>query len=211
MVTCFNPWPPPWWPTEMGGRAHPTRGFSLLEVTVAVAIFTVTMGMLFTLSLGIGDAARIQDARIIAQDEARRAILSIAPRLRQAARSSINFDEFPTDVLVFRMPADLDGNGLAVDAFNAIELGPEIEIRRDQYDLNKDGLTMAQLIMVSGESVRVLANNLVTESEGGAPENAGFRVEEEEGAIRVTVRTREWSRRGHELRQVFSQAVFPRN
>lgn len=197
----------------MGAAQRRRGGFSLLEVTVAVAIFTVTMGMLFSLSLGIGDTARIQDAKIVAHDEARRAILSLGPRLRQAARSSINFDELPTDVLVFRMPTDLDGNGLAVDGFNAIELGPEFEIRRDQYDLNKDGLTMTQLIMVSGESVRVLANNVLPGSVGadGALEGVGFWVEEERGAVRVTVRTRETSRRGHELRQEFSQAVTPRN
>lgn len=198
----------------MGVRTRSAReGFTLLEITVAVAIFTVIMGMLFTMSLGIGDSARIQDAKIVAHDEARRAILSLAPRLRQAARSSINFDEFPTDILVFRMPADLDGNGLAVDAYNAIELGAEFEIRRDQYDLNKDGLTMTQIIMVSGESVRVLANNVLSGTVGadGSIANVGFWVEEERGAVRVTVRTRETSRRGHELRQEFSQAVAPRN
>lgn len=194
---------------------HPSRraGFTLLEVTVALAIFTVTMGMLFSMSLGIGDSARIQDAKMIAHDEARRAILAITPRLRQAARSSINFDEFPTDVLVFRMPDDLDGNGLAVDGYNAIELGAEFQIRRDQYDLNKDGFTMTQLIMVSGESVRVLANNLLPDGPGedGTTEGVGFWVDEEAGSVRVTVRTREVSRRGHVLQQAFSQAVAPRN
>lgn len=198
----------------------PTRtgGFSLLELTFVVAISTVIMGVLFSLSLGIGDTAAIQDQKVITNDEARRAMLAVAPRLRQAARESIDFKQLPSDVLIFRMPRDLDGNGVAVDAFNSLELGPTIEIRRDRFDQNKDGIALAQLIMISGESIRVLANNLapdivVPDKKGKAPSRstAGFWVVEEEGGIRVTIRTRAITRRGHLLRHELSQVITPRN
>lgn len=197
----------------------PPRGFTLLELMFAVAIMTVVMGVLFSLSLGIGNTASVQDVKMNSNDEARRAMLAVAPRLRQAARETVNFDQMPTDVLTFKMPVDTDGNGLAVDKYNAIELGPEIEIRRDRYDQNKDGLTMTQLIMISGESIRVLANDLAPD-EGPKPDltqkippesAAGFWVIEEEGGVRIVVRTQGTSRRGHVLRQQTEQLVTPRN
>ena len=195
-----------------------TRGFTLLELTFAVAIMTVIIGVLFSLSLGVGDTAAIQDIKLVINDEARRAMLAVAPQLRQAARESINFDQLPSDVLTFRTPRDLDGNGLAVDAFNSLELSPIFEIRRDRFDQNKDGIALAQLIMISGESIRVLANNLapdivIRDRTGKTPSQntAGFWVEEEEGNLRVTIRTRGITRRGHQLRYQLSQVIVPRN
>ncbi|MBL7646869.1 MAG: prepilin-type N-terminal cleavage/methylation domain-containing protein [Candidatus Hydrogenedentes bacterium] len=199
------------------------NGFTLVELTVAVAILVVLMGVLFSLSLGIGDTAAIQDLKIRGNDEARRGLLAVAPRLRQAVRETINLEQMPTDILTFRMPEDLDGNGLAVNGANALELGPEVEIRRDKHDQNKDGMSQSQLIMISGESIRVLANGL-SPAPGPTPspasakgtaqsaENtAGFWVAEEEGGIRVTIRTLSTSRRGHEILQEFNQLIAPRN
>lgn len=204
----------------MAARTLPrARGFTLLELTFAVAIMTVIMGVLFTLSLGIGDTAAIQDRKVVMNDEARRGMLAISPRLRQAVRESINFKQLPSDVLIFRMPRDLDGNGLAVDAFNSLELGPSIEIRRDRFDQNKDGIGLAQLIMISGDSIRVLANDVfpdrgpVPDKAGKIPtrNTAGFWVQEEDGNLRVTIRTRGISRSGHLLRHELSQVIVPRN
>lgn len=196
-----------------------TSGFTLVELTFAVAIMTVLMGVLFTLSLGIGDTAANQELKNVNNDEARKAMLAIAPRLRQAVRESINFKQLPSDVLIFRMPRDLDGNGLAVDAFNSLELGPSIEIRRDRFDQNKDGIGLTQLIMISGDSIRVLANNVfpdrppVPDKAGKIPTRitTGFWVQEEDGNLRVTIRTRGISRRGHVLRHELSQVIAPRN
>ena len=224
MATSFSRPPRPWCPTEMAAPIRDLEsGFTLVELTVAVAILVVLMGVLFSLSLGIGDTAAIQDLKITGNDEARRGLLAVAPRLRQAVRETINLDQMPTDILSFRMPEDIDGNGLAVDSANALELGPEVEIRRDKHDQNKDGMTQSQLIMISGESIRVLANGLSPDL-GPSPapasgkgevvpaENtAGFWVAEEEGGIRVTIRTLGTSRRGHKILQEFNQLIAPRN
>lgn len=194
-------------------------GMTLLELTFVMAIMTVVMGILFSLSLSIGDTARIQDVKVTANDEGRRALLSLIPRLRQAQRVSINTLQMPTDILVFRMARDLDGNGLAVNALNQLELGEPITVMRDSDDLNGDGVTMTQLIMIDGDTITVLANNLSpdpgpppVEVDAAPPENhAGFWVDEIDGRIAVTIRTQGKTRRGHVLRQQFTQLVEPRN
>lgn len=196
------------------------QGSTLLELMFAVAIMTIVMGTLFTLSLSIGDTAQLQDVKITNIDEGRRALLRIVPRVRQAHRASVNFEDMPSDVLRFRMPEDIDDNGLAIDRFNTLELGDEIIIRRDKDDLNKDGVAASQLIMIQGETVTVLANELSPDEgpdpdwkgNGEPPENtAGFWVEVVSGRLTVTIRTEGTTRRGQEIRQQFTQIVEPRN
>lgn len=194
-------------------------GVTLLELMISMAILTAVTGVLFTLSLTIGDTARIQNSKINSNDEARRALLAIVPRLRQAQRVSVNTAQFPGDVLSFRMAADIDGNGSAVNVGGALELSGVITIQRDTNDLNGDGLTTTQLIMINGDAVTVLANNLSPDAgpapvaDGApAPENtAGFWVESQNGGVLITIRTQGHSRRGHVIRQEFTELVNPRN
>ncbi len=201
-------------------RGMKKRGSTLLELMFAVAIMTIVMGTLFTLSFSIGDTAQLQDVKITNIDEGRRALLGIVPRVRQAHRPSVNFEDMPSDVLRFRMPEDIDDNGLAIDRFNTLELGDEIIIRRDNDDLNKDGVAASQLIMIQGETITVLANELSPdegpdpdwEGNGEPPENtAGFWVEVVSGRLTVTIRTEGTTRRGQEIGQQFTQIVEPRN
>lgn len=188
--------------------ARYNAGVTLLELAVAMGIFTALMGVLFSVSLSLGDSARVQEVKVNAGDEARRALLLLTPRLRQAAAGSINTEQLPGEVLRFRMADDVDGNGTAVNAGNALELGPEIAVLRDDNDLNEDGLTASQLILIDGDRVRVLANNLAAPRTGP---DAGFVVEAVEGRISVTVRTEGHSRRGHPISQSLTQLVTPRN
>lgn len=196
------------------------QGSTLLELMFAVAIMTIVMGTLFTLSFSIGDTAQLQDVKITNIDEGRRALLGIVPRVRQAHRASVNYEDMPTDVLRFRMPEDIDDNGLAIDRFNTLELGDEITIRRDKDDVNKDGVAASQLVMIQGETVTVLANEL-SPDEAPDPEQvvagevlentAGFWVETNAGRLTVTIRTEGTTRRGQKIRQQFTQIVEPRN
>lgn len=196
-----------------------TSGVTLLELMVSMGILTAVMGVLFTLSLSIGDTARIQTTKGVANDEARRALLAVVPRLRQAQDASINKASFPGEILSFRMAADTDGNGTAVDIGGALELGNIVTIQRDVQDLNGDGVTATQLVMIEGDQVTVLANNLspdgppapAAEGEPEPENNAGFWVENQAGGVLVTIRTQGTSRRGHVIRQTFTELVDPRN
>jgi prepilin-type N-terminal cleavage/methylation domain-containing protein len=195
------------------------RGMTLLELMMAMSIMTVVMGVLFTLSISIGDTAKLQNVRVQNNDDARRALIAVVPRLRQAQSASINTGDFPGDVLSFRMPADLDGNGTAVDINAELETGDLVTIQRDVDDLNLDGLSNEQLIMIDGDTIAVLANNLAPDTgpvpvpEGEVPpENrAGFWVEQQSGGILMTIRTQGETRRGTLIRQQFTELVDPRN
>ena len=195
------------------------RGFTLLELMISMGLLTVVMGILFTMSIGIGDTAKLQDTRLQNNDEARRALLAVVPRLRQAQTSSINIGDLPGDVLSFRMPSDLDGNGSAVNISGDLETGNLITIQRDDDDLNQDTITKEQLIMIEGDTVTVLANSLSPDArpaaveigEEAADNTAGFWVEEQSGGILLTIRTQGKSRRGTLIRQQFTELVDPRN
>lgn len=195
------------------------RGVTLIELMMAMSILTVVMGVLFTLSISIGDTAKLQDVKVVNNDEARRALQAVVPRLRQAQFSSVNTGEMPGDVLRFQMPADLDGNGTAVNISGDLELGNPVTIQRDVDDANEDGVTDTQLVMISGDTVTVLANQLSPDPRPApvqvgeiAPENnAGFWVEQQNGGILLTIRTQGESRRGTLIRQQFTELVDPRN
>jgi hypothetical protein len=192
---------------------------TLLELMISMSIMTVVMGVLFSLSIGLGDTAKLQDVRLRNNDDARRAILAVVPRMRQAQMSSVNTGDLPGDVVSFRMPEDIDGNGTAVNISGELETGDLITIQRDVDDLTQDGLTNEQLIMIEGETVTVLANNLspdgapapVGEGEEIPENTAGFWVEQERGGILLTIRTQGKTRRGNLIRQQFTELVDPRN
>ena len=200
-------------------KRNSQSGVTLLEMMFSVAILTSVMGVLFSLSLGIGDTARIQEMKARSNDEARRALLAVVPRLRQAQFTSVNTDEMPGDVLTFNMADDIDGNGSAVNISGNLEVGTLVTIQRDTDDLNGDGLGAEQLVMTQGDVVTVLANTLSPDG-GPAPvedgvepaENtAGFWVEEQAGGVLITIRTQGTSRQGHVIRQQFTELVNPRN
>lgn len=200
-------------------KRNSQSGVTLLEMMFSVAILTAVMGVLFSLSLGIGDTARIQNVKATSNDEARRALLAVVPRLRQAQFTSVNTDEMPGDVLSFNMADDIDGNGSAVNISGNLEVGTLVTIQRDSADANGDGVGAEQLVMIQGNTVTVLANNLSPDpgpapaADGAEPADntAGFWVEEQAGGVLITIRTQGTSRQGHVIRQQFTELVNPRN
>ncbi len=192
------------------------RGFTLLEIMVTTALFTIVMSVIFSMGLGFANSAEVQEIKIITTEEARRALMILAPRLRQAARNSINWDDLPGDNITFRMATDLSGNGTAVDADGAIELTEPLIVQRDVNDANEDGITMTQLVLIDDDNVRVLANSLETgpapEAPGAdVPANVGFWVRPRNNGLEVTVRAEGRTRRGRVLNTVITEYIVPRN
>ena len=193
------------------------RGFTLLEMMVAVSILVIVMGTLAALSLGFANASELQELRITGTDEARKAFLGMAPRLRQASRASVNWAALPGDRVSFQVPVDLDGNGFAVDSNGDIELSGQMVIERDRTDMNGDGITLSQLVFVDDAgNVRVLANDLQEEPvPAGAgddiPDGVGFWVTPRNGGLLLTVRAEGTTRRGRVFTTTVSEFIFPRN
>lgn len=202
------------------------RGMTLLEVMFAVAISTVVMGALFGFALSFGDTAQLQQAKATANDEARRALQALVPDLHQAARSSVNWAELPGEVLSYRVAADIDGNGAAVDEGGELELSAPRVISRDTQDINGDGKMLDQLVVASGGNVTVLANELSPESEqpdeagnfgeaqdtnGNGRMDRGIWFEPWGRGLRVTIQTHGADRRGHDLSVTLQEIVYLRN
>lgn len=137
----------------------------MIELMIALAIFSLVMLMLMTLSISMGSAARFQDAKIQTQDDARTGMMGLIRDIRESARTSINWANLPNNTISYRVADDIDGNGLAVDAGNNLETGPLITVGVDTGDLNGDGETTSQLVWSDGNTTRVLANGLIDTTE----------------------------------------------
>mgnify|MGYP002619724480 CR=1 FL=1 len=190
------------------------HGYTLLELTMAMAILVIVSGMLLMLSISLGSATQAQEAKITTSDEARTAMLQIVRQVRQASRASIPTGSLPGPVLTYRVAQDVSGNGVAVNPAVALELSPVRTIQRDTDDLNNDGVGATQLIMTEGANVTVLANNLMLD---GANNNAvgidvGLWFEQVGGAIRITVQTqRVADSAGRVVQTTMVETVMPRN
>lgn len=151
------------------------HGFTLLELMIVVAVLTIVMGLLSGLALNVQSAAGAQEARIAGQDQVRNATQWLMRELRQATAATLNANAFPVTSITYRRAADLDGNGTAVDAGYSLETTPVRTISRDAADANGDGRRLDQLVMIQGNRVTVLANNLLPDEDtsGNNALNAG--------------------------------------
>lgn len=143
-------------------------GFTLIELMIVVAVLTIVMGLLFTLALNVQTAVASQEARISGQDQVRNASQWLARELRQATSTSVNANAFPITSLTYRKADDVDGNGTAVDAGLSLETTAVRTLRRDTNDANGDGQTTDQLVMIEGQNVTVIANNLLPDEDANA-------------------------------------------
>lgn len=196
-----------------------TLGVTLLELSFTVAILTLVIGVLFTLTMGIGNSARVQEAGVELNESARESLNAIVTELRQAQRLSISSNNtFPGNTLKYRVASDVDGNGTAVNKSGSIELSPQRTIQRDTNDVNGDGLTVSQLVILEGNAVRrVLANNLNSGTETNTDSNSngrldrGFWVSNAGGTLTVSVQTEEQLNNGRSIAKTYSAVVRPRN
>ncbi len=193
-----------------------TSGFTLLETTFVVAIFTVIMGITFTMAISFGDSAQVQNLRANSNDAARQLVLQMLPELREASRSSINWSQLPGSTLTYRAATDLDGNGTAVDKSGRIELGPVVTISPDKTDANKDDLAGEQAVRIEGQEVTVLCSNLSSEAEvvngdGTVSKVEGLWFRPFGNGLEVRLTTEGTDRQGRPYRSSFNQIVMPRN
>jgi hypothetical protein len=196
---------------------------TLLDVMIAVTILTAVMGILFSLSIGIGDTAQVMSAKATATDEARRAMIYIVRDLREAATSSISGPSGPS--ITYRVAADMDGNGTAVDVGGNLELSTLRTIERDTADLNHDGQTTDQLVLHGTAWVRVIGNYLCPNEDANnngvldAGEDLnhngvldhGIWFERSGGAVVVHIETENRSRQGHVIVSRLTETVVSRN
>lgn len=201
------------------------RGFTLLELTMSIAILSIVSGMLFVLANTMHNASLAQDAKMSTHDEARNAMMRISRELRNAQQGSVVVGANGASIQ-YRTPADADDNGVPVDAGGFLELGPVRTIQRDIADANGDGRTNTQVILNTGVQVVVLANDVpVSEDannnavlDGGEDGNFNLRLDrglvfERVGTgVRVTVQSmRQGGPETQPMISTMSEIVTPRN
>lgn len=202
------------------------HGMTLLEVVVVMAILTIVAGILFVLAQSLGIAVGNQEARATIIDEARRGMQFVVRELRQSARSTIPWHGLPSNTLTYQIAVDADGNGVAVDINNNLELSAVRTIGPDLGDVNGDGLTWQQLIMTDGVNTRVIANDLTpnedANSDGilaaGEDLNAnntldhGVWFEQSGNGLAITIQTqRRGGAQGTMMSTSMTEIVVPRN
>lgn len=200
-------------------KTRMNAGMTLLETMVAVSIFTVIMGVIFTMSLGIGNVSRLQESQVRTSESGRNALMRVASEIRQAQRLDIsNNNVLPAATLKYRLAQDVDGNGTAVNRNGTIELSAQRTIKADTDDLNRDGITSKQLIIAQGTTVlAVLCNNLCPLTETNADTNGngrldrGFYVFSSGGTLSISIQTQETLANGRTVDNVYFVIVRPRN
>ena len=113
-------------------------GFSLLEAVISVAILAVLVASGFTITFESMSLLGDTESDHVAQTAGDRALARIVDILHRSGRVKEGRAAYPRvldggSVLEFRLPDDLDGDGLAVDRESAaIEWSPHVfSIKRD--------------------------------------------------------------------------------
>jgi len=156
---------------QAGVTKRNVLGVTLIELMIAVALFSVTFGAVYVVARTTVDNAAFHEAQLTAQEEARRALRVVLTELRQARGPSLVGQSIPNDQLTFQVPGDADGNGLPLDIGGYLESVGTVTYTRDWTDLNAEGMTSDQLVRVYRDDtgwptgVTVLANEL-TPNEG---------------------------------------------
>ena len=202
------------------------RGMTLLELMVSLALLTIVMGILFVLAASLGAAARDQETKATATDQARAGMRLMVRELRQAAAGTIPWGNLPTNTITFQMAADADGNGVAVDSNGDLELSNVWTLGPDTADANSDGLSSSQLVMTDGATTRILANDLTPDEDnndngvlddgedlnGNGVLDHGIWFDRLGGGIAVTLDTeRREILRGVPMTSSLTEIVIPRN
>lgn len=181
-------------------------GFTLIEVLTACALLTAALGMIWTVWIGAGDTAEVLGRKANATDATVHAMATLTRELR--ATSLAQLSPLPADEVTYRIPVDLDGNGLPVDAKGMPEWSAPRRIGRDYSDANGDGFTDTQLVLERDDGVEVLANGLLPP---GDDAGRGVWFEREDGGVLATVAVSTTTRRKQPVAARAVQQITPRN
>lgn len=202
-------------------------GFTLIETMLAVAILSILLAIFAVFLEGVHRTAVLEDAQMTVHDDVRLGMMRVRRELRMAAASSIVWDEdLRTDVLQYRIPFDVDGNGTQLDVNGVVELSETRWFFRDINDVNDDGVSSTQLLWSDGETTRVLAGHLLEDEDkndnnvldsgedlnGNGVLDRGLLFEKVGQSVRVTLQAeRKGSPQTPAMRSSLEQLVTPRN
>jgi len=187
------------------------NGFTLIEVVFAATISVVIMGGAVSVIMQVWKTGSAFEMRSAARMDAQRALDRISRELGQASRASLSV--LPGDSIRYRIPADTDGDGTALDTHGQPEWSEERVIQRDTADANHDGLGAEQLLLVNGSEMTVLANGLAPATgQEDAAHGGGAWFEAVPGGVRVNIREQRTTHPGGQtVVEALAETIFVRN
>jgi len=147
------------------------RGYTLIEVMLAMFIMTTVSLALYYVNMAMTRATLHQESMTTLRDEGRTSLQYISRMLRIASEGTIKgvteggvksiLGTTAMQGIEFQAVTDLDGNGVAVAEDYTVELTDPILFQVDIGDANGDGLDTEQLVQLdeNDDVVRVLSNH----------------------------------------------------
>lgn len=95
-------------------KAQPHAGFTLIEMMIVLAIFSVLIGVVFAVFRTTHRLRQVGEIRIQLYRECKRAIDSISKELQESNKDKVTIDdntgEGGSDIIIFQVPIGLDAN-----------------------------------------------------------------------------------------------------
>ena len=188
-------------------------GFTLIEVITASALLTAALAMIWQAWMMSNNTSDVIGRKMDATITTTHAFAVMNREIRMASFATLS--PLPSDTLTFRAVEDLDGNGFSVDGTGQLEIGGVRTIARDHNDVNRDGFSSDQLLLISGDRVHVLANGLLDDetldADGNGTLERGIWFEGQGQGVLITLRVVTKTTRKATLSGVASQLVTARN
>lgn len=187
-------------------RRSDNDGFTLVEASIALAIFATLLASAFSLAFDMSSFVRDYDDDVAVQTEGNRIVERFMDVLRESGRVTIGGVTYPRVVaggaeLEFRVLQDLDGNGYAFDdATGALEWSPKI------FRMKTDAA--GNLGIYDGASVVYALGRFVTGLEFRTiAEDATLHLRE----VRIRCESRKPTGKGYDAVQAVDASVHLRN
>lgn len=139
---------------RMNGIRRHLTGFTLVEVLITVAIFSLIFMAIFAV-LTIGESSWYSgDISVELNQEIGRALLTMTRQLRQSRStviSNVPADDTYYNSITFKVPQDIDGDGDVINSSGNMEWSQNIS-----YSLNEN----KQIIRSTASGSSILANNI---------------------------------------------------
>ena len=159
--------------------ARPSKGFTLIELMIVIAVLSVIMLIIFMIFIGMIRSTRMMDAKVKMRDEARTGLSHITRNLRMADRVANpgqlqyttpggTVSTWPpaggtfVDNITFRRPIDSDNDGTPYLAgTTTVDWSTPVTLTLDKTDANGDGDTL-QLVQLdnNGNFMRLLISDI---------------------------------------------------
>jgi prepilin-type N-terminal cleavage/methylation domain-containing protein len=130
------------------------KGFTLLEILVALSIFTLLILTIFGV-MDLGRASWFTGSTVVdVHQEIIKSFMTMEKELRNTRPAEVSLTSGTSSAsITFKIPQDTDGDGDALDASGRIEWSGNIT-----YALNSSG----QITRTASGAVSILANNIVS-------------------------------------------------